>query len=120
MNESVFYPLIQFHDKELTKPIKVDETLDVGSYDVAVGFEKKTYLYNHNKHLAASVTTQNGNSIIIPPYTSCEMTFVLGPTPFDEERFMAEGYTQAIEQEPEEPIPKFGYSVSWLKTGMDD
>ena len=114
---SKILPLLSFHDAELTKPI-IDDIIDGGSYDVGIGYKKIIYAYNHNKHYAASLTPNNGNSTIIPPFGVAEITLIHNPVPFDEERFMAEGYTEAIELEPEEPIHKIGYNVYWLKQDL--
>ena len=52
------------------KPLKSEEVLDFGQYDVALGMEKKFYMRNPNKALVAdisSLNTSNPNSAFYGP-----------------------------------------------------
>jgi len=79
---SKILPLLSFHDAELTKPI-LDDTIDLGEFDVNFGTEKKFYMVNPNKDLTAMITL-DGKSYSIPPDEGIGIKHIIPPVPVPE------------------------------------
>ena len=75
-------PLLSFHDAELTQPI-VNETIDMGEWDINFGTEKKFYMVNPNKDLTALII-MDGNSYTIPPDEGIGIKHIIPPVPVPE------------------------------------
>jgi len=111
---SKILPLLSFHDAELTKPI-IDDTIDVGEYDVNVGTKKKIYVANPNKELTALVVSRGGPTITIPPQEAAEWRFEINPFPEPETWKEHRAFMTAMKLNEKEPMQTLSANITWIK-----